>query len=294
MDALSHALIAYILFSPAAPASLVPFAVIGAVLPDIDIVFSPVADRDPRLYLFAHGGIAHSIAGAVILALIAYGAIAGLVFSGLIPQVVLAGAGIAGLPYLVAGALLHVGIDTLACPGIPLLAPFSDRKYTVAVLPGPSILLAFAALGAVAVAATRLMPFTETFLLYGGTVAGYLVVRAAIFLVADAKFSGRKIPTFNPFRWLVVREDETAYYVRYCTFFSSPSKETVFEKFSGTDSREIAAAARSPEVQRFLFHAYGVTAERIGAVLILADPLREKGYLYYPPRYRRIAVPAGE
>ena len=42
---------------------------------------------------------------------------------------------------VLAGAYLHLGLDSLACPGLPLLAPCSDRKYTVGLLPGPSLLL---------------------------------------------------------------------------------------------------------------------------------------------------------
>ncbi|MDD1701180.1 MAG: metal-dependent hydrolase, partial [Methanoregula sp.] len=75
MDALSHALIASILFSAQGLTPFIPFAVLGSVIPDADIFFPQISDRDPSLYLFTHGGIAHSIAGAFIMSLLVYGTV---------------------------------------------------------------------------------------------------------------------------------------------------------------------------------------------------------------------------
>ena len=72
--------------------------------------------------------------------------------------------------------------------------------------------------------------------------------------------------------------------------FRGFSEETVFEKFKNTDARDLFAVSQFPEVRRFLFFSYAVTAERSGQVLILADPLRVKGLLYYPSKYKRIEV----
>lgn len=291
MDALSHALIASILFSAPALSPLIPFAILGAVIPDADIIFPPIANTHPALYLFTHGGIAHSIAGALVLSLAVYGATVLLAVAGLLPAAVMAAAGPAGFFAILAGGFLHIGIDTLACPGIPLLAPFSDRKYTLGILPGPSLLLAFAALGAATVAALRLLPLVSALMLYAGTVVAFLAARAAIFLIADAKLTGRKIPLLNPLRWLVIWEGDLSYTVRRYTFFSGYSDEAVFAKFRDVDAADIERALRFPEVRRMAFSSYCVTAERIGSVIILADPIREKGYLYYPPKYKRVAVP---
>jgi hypothetical protein len=68
------------------------------------------------------------------------------------------------------------------------------------------------------------------------------------------------------------------------------SEETMFEKFKNTDARDLFAVSQFPEVRRFLFFSYAMTAERNGPILILADPLREKGLLYYPAKYKRIEV----
>ena len=72
MDSLTHALVADILSYSLGFPQFIPFAVIGAVIIDTDVLFSRISDRHPSLYLFAHGGIAHSLAGAVVLSALAY------------------------------------------------------------------------------------------------------------------------------------------------------------------------------------------------------------------------------
>lgn len=91
--ALTAAVLAYVLGRP----DMTPFLVLGAGIIDADI-------------LFTHGGMAHSIGGAVGMAVLAWAGIA---------------------------------LATLAGAVTPVLpAPASDTKYTVGLLPGPSILLA--------------------------------------------------------------------------------------------------------------------------------------------------------
>jgi inner membrane protein len=290
VDALSHALIAYILFSSPGLIPLIPFAVLGAVIPDADILFSVISDRNPSLYLFTHGGIAHSIIGAFVLSLLAYGSVILLVPAGITPASAVTAAGVYGFAAVLAGALMHIMIDLSAIPGIPLLAPVSDRKYTLGILPGPSLLLAVAAFCVVVATMLSLLPFSSAMVFYGITVVLYVSVRAGTFLIAAVTLPGRKIPAINPFRWLVIQEDESLYAIRQYTLLRGYSDETVFEKFKDTDARETGLASQIPEVRRFLFFSYIVTAERTGTGLILSDPLREKGYLQYPMHYKRVEV----
>jgi inner membrane protein len=289
VDALSHALIAYILFSAPGLNPLIPFAILGAVIMDTDVLFSWISDRIPSLYLFTHGGITHSIAGAVILSLLAYFTVILLSAAGLISGAV-AAAGEYGFAAVLAGALLHIVIDVSAVPGIPLLAPFSDRKHSLGILPGPSLLLFVAAFALVVEVALSMGTFSSAIELYGIVVVVYITVRSGMFLAVGIQLPGRKIPSVNPLRWLVILEDATSYRIRMYTLFKGYSEETMFEKFKNTDAREIFDVTQFPEVRRFLFFSYAVTAERNGPVLILADPLREKGLLYYPSKYKRIEV----
>ena len=290
MDALSHALIASIMFSAPGFAPLLPFAILGTVIPDADILFPAISDTTPSLYLFTHGGITHSITGVFVLSLLVYGVVVLLAAAGIIPADSIAATGVSGFAAVLDGALLHIVIDVAAIPGIPVLAPFTDRKYTLGILPGPSILLAIAAIGVVAVTTLSFLPFSSAIVLYGAMVISYIAVRAGMFLIAGVKLPGRRIPSINPFRWLVIREDESSYLIRYYTLFRGYSDEGVVEKFRNSNARELAAASRFPHVRRFIFFSYIVTAERTGPVLILTDPLREKGYLHYPMKFRRVEV----
>jgi len=289
VDALSHALIAYILFSAPGQNPLIPFAILGAVILDADILFSWISDRIPSLYLFTHGGITHSIAGAVVLSLLAYLTVIFLSAAGVIAGAV-AAIGVYGFLAVLAGALLHIVIDVSAIPGIPVLAPFSDRKYSLGILPGPSLLLFVAAFILVTEVALSMATFSSAIELYGIVVVIYITVRACLFLAVGVQLPGRKIPSVNPLRWLVIREDATSYRTRTYTLFKGYSEENVYEKFKNADASDVLVVSQFPEVRRFLFFSYAVTAERNGPVLILADPLREKGVLYYPSKYKRIEV----
>ena len=294
MDALSHALITYLLFSASSLSPLIPFAVLGAVIPDADIVFPIISDRIPSLYLFTHGGIAHSFSGAIALSLLAYSAVVLVAIAGIVPPSVIAVTGIIGFAAILAGSFLHLAIDLLAFPGIPLFAPFQDRKITLGILPGPSLLLAMMAVGVVLTTLLRLAPFASALRFYGYVVLAYFSIRIFMFLFADARLPGRKVPNINPFQWLVIEEDDTSYHISTYTVFKGYSSEITFNKFHDTNAGEVERTTRFFEARRFLFHSYCVTAERIGSILILADPVREKGYLFYPPKFKRIAVPAGK
>jgi inner membrane protein len=294
VDALSHALIAGILFSVTGLSPLLPFAILGAVIMDADIFFSLISDTIPSLYLFTHGGIAHSLAGALVLSVLAYLSLIMITIAGIISLPALAGYGVYGFAAVLGGALSHLVIDVMACPGIPLFAPFIDRKYTLGILPGPSILIAGAALALVVVTVTGVLAFPQALSFYAWTVLLYLTFRLGSFLVAYIRLPGRKVPGVNPFRWLVIREDDTSCTVRQYTMFRGFFGESVYMKYKDTSAAEVKSVLRFPEVQRLFFHSSCVIAERIGPDLILHDPLRESGYLYYPPHFKRVAVTIGD
>jgi inner membrane protein len=290
VDALSHALIAWILFSVTGLTSLLPFAILGAVIMDADIFFSLITDTIPSLYLFTHGGIAHSFTGALVLSVLAYLSIFLIALAGIISLPALAGYGVYGFAAILGGALSHLMIDVLACPGIPLLAPFADRKYTLGILPGPSILIAGAALALVVVTMTGILTFPRALVFYAWTVLLYLAVRGGSFLVVGVWLPGRKIPGVNPLRWMTITGNAASFTVRQYIVFRGFSGESVFTKYKDTSAAEVKSVLQLPEVRRLFFHSCCVIAERTGSDLILSDPLREKGYLYYPPHFKRVAV----
>jgi len=290
VDALSHALIAAIILIALGQQGFIPVAVIGAVIPDADIFFSLVSDRSPRLYLFTHGGIAHSIAGAVALSVLSFVGIALIRAMGFMPGWIFAGYGIFAFLILLSSALLHLLIDFLASPGIPLLAPFSDRKYTAGILPGPSLLVMVASIATLVLLAAGRVPVIATLSLYAGIVLVYLAIRACAFLYVRAKVPGWRVPTINPFRWLVITEDDAAFTVRYYTVFSGFSGGDVIEKFRNTDAREVEPYLGLPEVRRLRFYSWIMAAEKDNATFVFSDPLRGKGYVWYPPRFQRVVI----
>jgi inner membrane protein len=293
VDALSHALIVVIIFLAAGiTPPLLPFAILGAVIIDADIVFRMISDRSPALYIFTHGGFAHSIFGSVVMGVLATGGVQLAFLAGAIP----AGELILDPPHaflvILAGALVHLGIDALAYPGIPLLYPMSDRKITVGILPGPSILL-FITTGSLFVtwiagwvnASTVLRIATLIIILFLG-------FRILAFLgIHTRQPRGRLVPMPNPLQWLIIDEDETSVSATRYSLTGGISGQERFEKYTNTDPPETKRFLALPEIRRLKFHSYSVIIEKNRSEFIFSDPLREKGYFRYPPDFRRWAIP---
>lgn len=293
MDALSHALVIVIIFHAAGGAPpLLPFAIAGAVIVDADIVFGLFSGRSPALYMFTHGGFAHSITGSVVMSGIAIAGMQLAVLAGVLPARAAGISLILSFSVLLAGALIHLGIDALAYPGIPLLYPLSDRKMTAGILPGPSILL-FVTTGSLAVlwfagwvaASTAVWTAAAVLVLF-------LCLRAGVFLlVRSRQLQGRCVPTANPLQWIIIDEDTTSVSVARYFLLRGISGQERFRKYTNTDPSETEPFLSQPEVRRLKFHSYAMVAEKTGSGLIFSDPLRENGYFRYPPDYRRLVIP---
>jgi len=293
VDALSHALIAAIILLASGLPDFIPFAVLGAVIIDADILFAWISDSNPCLYFLTHGGIAHSIPGATVMSLLAYAVTGVLLITGVIPSLVFIQAGIGGIFAVLAGAYLHVFIDYLACPGTPLFWPVSERKLTAGILPGPSVVLFLTSvfsLTLLALGAASLFGITG---LFCTALVLFLGVRVALFLYVTLRYhnQGRLIPAIHRLCWLVIGETPRAFLVRHLVLFKGMTGTETFEKFNRTGEDEVRRYSQLPEVRRLKFHSYIVTAEKDGSTLVFSDPLREKGYVYYPPAFRRVAIP---
>jgi inner membrane protein len=285
VDSLTHALVASIVFTVIGHPELVPFAVLGAVCPDADFIFQRFSDRDPKLYLFTHGGITHSIIGALtasaaaaVLGLIATAALG---YSVLVPMAFVAAA---------AGVLTHIGLDYLAYPGIPLLWPATDKKYTLGIAAGPTpyLLAASMVYGAFLLKGTARL---DDPWIYAGFFTLVMAVAAVLKVCVTVKAKGMAIPGFNPLKWLIVADEPSSYRVSGYHLFRGPTPAALFEKLDGVSPEEARNLQSVPEVRRVRYHSYIVTASRNGETIIIADPLRENGYLWYPPYFKRLAVP---
>lgn len=295
MDSLTHGLVAAILAYVLGFPQFVPFVVIGAVIIDADVFFALISDRHPSLYLFVHGGIAHSFFGVVVMSAIAYAGIAIATLVGLVNPVVLFGAGAAGGCAILAGAFLHIAMDLPATPGIPLFAPESDKKYALFILPGPSILLMAVSLFFLAWMALGVVTFAGGMIAYAAILISFLLVRFIAFLVSRPAVRGTlwAIPQVNPLRWFLIRDSGDAWIVRDYRIGLGMTEPVTCPKFSGTDAQGVAPYLTVPEVRRLQYTSYIVTAKKEGDVLILADPVRESGRLFYPPHFKQVRIATG-
>ncbi|WP_424359482.1 metal-dependent hydrolase [Methanocella sp. MCL-LM] len=287
MDSLTHALAISVVFAAAGRHDLVPFAVLGAVIPDIDVVFQRFSDRYPRLYIFTHGGITHSIAGAVAIAVLS--AIAGLV---LVPVALPAYGAInpaLTIGTAVAGVLSHIILDYLAYPGIPLLYPLTDRKFTLGIMAGPSIFLTIASVSYLLLIMAGVADIAESWP-YALFFTAVILTCASLKVYVDRRVDGRTIPGFIPVSWLAISETSDAISVHKYDLVKGPGENVRYEKYRGR-SPGLQPESESPELRRMRYHSYAVTEEHDGDTVRYVDPLREHGYLWYPPYFKSVRVP---
>ncbi|MFA5331077.1 MAG: metal-dependent hydrolase [Methanoregula sp.] len=293
MDSLTHALVAAIVAYSLGFSQFVPFIVIGAVIIDADVLFSIFSNRHPSLYLFVHGGIAHSIAGVVAMSAFAYAGIGIAALAGLVSPTGFFGAGVYGFAAILAGGFLHIAMDLPATPGIPLLAPFSDKKFALFILPGPSLFLLGVSLFFLIWLALGVVTFVEGMTVYMAIFAAFLLARFIPFLLSRPGLAGsiKVIPRVNPLAWLAIRDRGDSWEVGMYRIGNETKSPVAFLKFRDTTDAEIAPYRSLPEVKRLMYQSYIVTAKKSDGSLVLCDPLRESGLLFYPPNFKRVTIP---
>lgn len=284
MDSLTHALAASILFVQIGHPELVPFAVLGAVCPDMDFIFQRFSDRDPGLYIFTHGGITHSLSGALVTAAV-------VTLPGIPVATALGYHATASMAFAVAaaGALTHIALDFLAYPGIPLLYPATDKKYTLGIAAGPNVYLLVASIVYGAFLLTGRASIDKPWA-YVAFFAFVLATVAILKARVATKAGGRTIPGFSPLQWLVINETPGAFAVSGYHLFRGRGKPAWFAKYRGVSPEEVRKLEAVPGVRRVRYHSYIVTAARDGECIVFSDPLRENGYLWYPPYFKRYAL----
>jgi inner membrane protein len=289
VDSISHALIIIIILVLIGRPDLALYGILGAVLIDIDAVFNWFSNRDPRLYIFTHGGFTHSFSGVLIISLLA--ATISLPVSVFGPaESFVSPFGPAAFAAILAGALSHITIDYLAYPGIPLFYPISDKKYTLGILGGPSgFIMLFSVVFIVAVAfgyasIYRPWPYIALFVLI-------LALSAMTKAYAVLRTKGRTIATMNPLSWLVIEDTPDAYRFYRYNFLSGRSPVEYYEKYKGIGPAEAQKNNALPELKRLRYHSYIVTVEKDGDSIIYRDPIRENKHIWYPPYFKNYSVP---
>jgi inner membrane protein len=286
MDSLTHAFLISAVAVLAGLPELIPFFILGAVIPDIDILFKHFSDPSPRFYIFTHGGFTHSLAGSVLTGLVAF-LVVSLFF---VPAT--AGGVFVALLAVIAGAVSHVFLDFLASPGIPVLYPLSDRKYSLNFFAGPSIFMFFVSIVFAAFFLVGRAGLDDLYFFLWIFIA-VLVVRSAVRGYVSYRTTGRVLPNPNLLEWVIVDDQGTSVEVRRFQFFRGLSEGTVFPKFLNTTPEEISRYRDLPEVRRHRFYSYLSVARKEGDTISFHDPLREEHYFWYPPAYQSIRLDSG-
>ncbi|MGA9141128.1 MAG: metal-dependent hydrolase [Methanocella sp.] len=284
MDSLTHALAISAVFAIAGQPELIPFAALGAIAPDIDITFQRFSDRDPRLYIFTHGGITHSIAGAIAVSLlVALIALPAATLIGYSTPLLFAVAAI------MTGALSHILLDFLAYPGIPLLYPATDKKFTIGIAAGPTPWLLVASITFGAFILTGRAGIENPWI-YVGFFSLVIAMSGALKVYVSVRSGGSAIPGFNPLRWLIIEESPCAYRVYAYHLLKGRQPATDYKKYRDVPEAEVRRLMTFPEARRMRYHSYIVTASRAGNGIELSDPLRQNGYLWYPPYFKSLLI----
>lgn len=284
MDSITHALFVAVICALLGRPDLAPYAALGAVVPDVDVIFNRFSSHDPRLYIFTHGGFTHSVAGSLLVAAVAV-LPAVIVFAGGVPAA-------AAIAVALGGALSHVALDYLAYPGIPLLFPLTDRKFTLGIATGPSMFLTVASLVYGALVLAGAASIGER-LAYAGFFGAVIAASLALKAYVTATAGGTAIPGLSPLRWLVVAETPLAYHVYRYDLLKGRSKGNAYDKLRGLSAGEAQKHDALPEMRRLRYHSYLLVAERDGPRIRYYDPLREGGYIWYPPYFKSLVVQDG-
>lgn len=288
MDSLTHALIIAIPLSLIGRPDLAIYGITGAVLIDVDVLLGLFPDRDPRLYIYTHGGFTHSFFGAFVVTLLS--AAVAYPLSLTFPSM-MAPFGLQAIVAIGAGAITHIAADYLAYPGIPLFYPATDKKYTLGILAGPSIYIMAASFAYIAAMAMGLASYMD-FLPYVAIFGLVISISAGSKAWAATKVKGRTIATMNPTKWMVIEDMPKAYRFYTYDLFKGASHAESYEKYRGLTPGEAMRFTGTPEVRRLRYNSYIVTVEKNGNVITYRDPVRENGHIWYPPRHKSQSVTA--
>lgn len=306
MDAITHAFSAGLLMIATGNEPYIAFCIAGSVIPDIDFLFRRFSDPHPARYIFVHGGITHSLTGAATVSVMAGLVILTLSGTGFLHLAVPAAA---AFGFILLGAWLHVFLDFLASPGIPVLYLATERKYSAGIFAGPSMVLMAASLVFLAMIAITGPPTTAMWTVYGIFFVIFIALSAGVRAAAGMRARTEAgnpgyttirgttvLPTLHPFRWIAIADCGENWRVRLTDLAGHVHSEREFDKhrgFSGDVAAAEAVAERLralPEVRRVYFNSYLVAVERTEEGVAFFDPLREAGVAWYPPYYARVGV----
>lgn len=273
--------------------ALIPFGVLGAVILDLDLLFHFFSSKRARIYIFIHGGAAHSIAGAVCVAFMAFGALCILVpaaehflhFTSPFRLNAFV------LTAVLAGTLLHVALDFLASPGIPLFWPWNDTRYTLGIFAGPSAVMIFISWTVILLYIAGIVQISGL-IWYGILFLVYLAISLAIRIAASITITGRTLPTINPLRWLAIENSQNTWSLKFVNLLTgSESGNRTWPTNRSVTEEDINRISKMPEVRRVRYNSYFTIAYRKdNGDIVIMDPTRVEGIIRYPPYYTNVTL----
>jgi inner membrane protein len=287
VDSFTHGLLAFYLLSlTGLSGGYLIAVVIGAIFPDIDILFLRLSSRSPRFFIFTHGGFTHSLTGTFAIAGILTVITVILSRTGLpVPEI-----GLTLFSAYLAGSLVHVGLDILAYPGIPVFYPFSSRKYTLGIFPGPSLLIFAVTIVFLTLVVLGIQSLMYPFF-YLAIVMGVITFRALMKVLMAIFHEGITIPRMNPFHWFIIHEYDDIFVLESYHMLGKTESLGEYPRYTNITKEELAPFLDTPEVRRHLYYSYISVAERKEDGIVFLDPLREKKFIWYPPDYAYVKIP---
>ncbi len=293
MDSITHALLVASLLTAIGAPELIPFGILGAVIPDADLVFHLVSSKRPSLYIFTHGGAAHSIAGAAGMAVMAYGTVNLLILAGThfldvtLPFTVT----LSGVPVVIAGALLHIALDVLASPGIPLFWPWKETKYTCGVFAGPSAVMIVISLAFLILFIAGIIPI-QGLIVYGVLFLVYLAISITIRIAAARRINGMTFPTISPLIWMAIEKSQNLWSLKFVNLLNGhESGNRAWPALSGVTQEDIDLISDINAVRRVRYHSLFTIACRMdNRDIVIMDPARWEGIIRYPPYFTSVTL----
>jgi inner membrane protein len=294
VDIFTHAIAILVIVFATGNAVFIPFGVLGAVIIDIDMAFFFIARQNPSLYLLHHAGFSHSFFGATVLSVIAFGTTIVLASAGWLPGTIPGGILIPAFACVLAGAYLHLFLDYLAAPGLPLLYPLTEKRSGLGMFPMPVyLLITILGLGSVAAILVRGISY-EFAAGYTALLIGLIMVSAGMKWYVYRKIPGRSYSTFHSFQWLVILEENPSYTITVYDVFKGIIRQLSVEKYRDITPAEADRYEGLPELRRHRYFSYISTVEKRGSDITFHDPVREEGLISYPPWYPSVTVQAAE
>jgi inner membrane protein len=303
VDSFTHTLAIGIILYAAAMPEFIVWGVMGAIILDLDVLLFPFSDPHPSLFIFSHGGITHTLIGAAVISAGAFFILRRILSGRFVqdrllprfPQVkdyVPGNSPSTALFAVMAGAFLHLGLDCCASPGLPLLYPVSLHKYTLGMLSGSSMILFAMSLILVGLLLSgRITP--RHLKVYGILFLAILLFSAGMKLHISTVSTGKSVPTLNPFSWLIIEENDTAYRVEEYEVFEGISRETTIGKYQNISPWEAGQVMLLPETRRLCYFSYLMVVEKNSTTVKIYDPLRKNQTIWYPPYYTTVELPNG-